>query len=169
MAETLRIESQSSSDVQHPQLNLVDLLVGPQAKKEIPIAAEGLRALQLGSIIGMGSRVVGNTWSEEAAQLSLKSAGSLAGAQMEPLRAFPPGLVKGASLGFGAALVDVGINAGLRKYYGAEIAGHDLFRTTNAEELGISMAAAAPIDRRLRVGLMAASWLGGRLLNYFHK
>jgi len=52
--------------------------------------------------------------------------------------------------------------------FGEKIAGQDLFRPTVAEEFGVSVSAAAPLDTRLKIALAATSWIGGRVLNFYH-
>lgn len=73
------------------------------------------------------------------------------------------GFLKGAA----AATADAGVDMLLQKSFGHNIGGHDLFRPTGLEALGIGVAAACSMDPRLRVGLAATSWLVGRAQNYF--
>ena len=73
------------------------------------------------------------------------------------------GVVKGVA----AATADAGVDRLMQKQFGHNIGGHDLFRPTGLEAMGMSLAATAPIDARLRIAVAAGSWLAGRIENYF--
>ncbi len=71
--------------------------------------------------------------------------------------------------GMGAAAATTWFDTVLQNQYGTNVNGHDLFRPTRFEQLGIGLAAAAPIDIKLRIGLAAVSWLGGRVGDYYNR
>ena len=65
--------------------------------------------------------------------------------------------------GFAVATLDAGVDLGLQKMLGTDINGHNLFKPTGIEMIGMTVAAAYPMDIRLKLGLLAASWLAGRV------
>lgn len=69
--------------------------------------------------------------------------------------------------GLTAATGDAAVDMALQKEFGHNIAGHDLFRPTGMEAMGMALAAVLPMDTRTRLVLAGASWLIGRVENYF--
>jgi hypothetical protein len=73
------------------------------------------------------------------------------------------GLLKGGL----AAGAGSGLDMLLQREFGHNIGGHDLFRPTGLEMLGLGAAAAVPMDLRVRAAVAGVSWLAGRVENYF--
>jgi hypothetical protein len=74
---------------------------------------------------------------------------------------------KGGLIGLGAGAATIGIDHMLRAEFGESFGGHDLFRPTSNELWGMGIAAAAPLNTKVRLGIVAASWFTGRAENYF--
>ena len=70
---------------------------------------------------------------------------------------------RGALAAGGVAVVDHELN----NIFGKSIGGHQLFRPVALETIGIGAAVAAPVDPEMKLGLVGAAWLGGRVWNYF--
>lgn len=152
------------------QSTLLDGLIGSRAEVQPPFEGEVMGSLLVGAYGGIPGKVVGETWkAERAAELSKNSvaARDLASVHPEHSSAFKV-IGKGAAVGVGAAIADVVVNKTLQEACGTKIAGRDLFRPTAVEEFGIAVTAAAPLSARLKIALTATSWLGGRVLNFYH-
>ncbi|HEY9684348.1 MAG TPA: hypothetical protein V6C86_22400 [Oculatellaceae cyanobacterium] len=55
----------------------------------------------------------------------------------------------------------------MQNAFGHNINGHDYFRPTGAEAIGMGLAAALPFDLRVKLGVAAFSWAAGRIENHF--
>ena len=153
------------------QPDVLDNYVGSRPDVHPSLQGEALGAMYLGFFGGVPGKIVGETWKEErAAALASESASPALHAveHLDSTGGAFKSIGKGAAIGIGAALADVGLNTALQGVFGENIAGKDLFRPTAAEEFGVSVIAAAPLDTRLKIALAATSWLGGRVLNFYH-
>jgi hypothetical protein len=65
--------------------------------------------------------------------------------------------------------LDVAVDSVLQETIGKQIGRPDLFKPTPVELLGVSMAAALPLEKRLSIALTSAAWLEGRVENFFHR
>jgi hypothetical protein len=66
-----------------------------------------------------------------------------------------------------AGTVVAGLDMLGQKLTDHNVGGHDLFRPTGLEALGIGMAAASQIGWRAKLAIAGFSWLAGRVENYF--
>jgi len=76
-------------------------------------------------------------------------------------------IVAGVLKGAAAAGITAGFDMALQKTFGNSIGGHDLFKPSMLETSAMAVTAAVPIAARIKVGLAAASWLAGRVENYY--
>jgi hypothetical protein len=79
------------------------------------------------------------------------------------------GTFKSAAKGMLMGALDVAVDSVLQETIGKQIGRPDLFKPTPVELLGVSMAAALPLEKRLSIALTSAAWLEGRVENFFHR
>jgi hypothetical protein len=75
--------------------------------------------------------------------------------------------LRGLAKSAGAATAVAGFDMYLQNHLGHKILGHDIFRPTGLEMLGVGFAASGKMDPKCRLGLAATSWLIGRIENLF--
>jgi hypothetical protein len=75
--------------------------------------------------------------------------------------------LRGLAKSAGVATAVAGFDMYLQNHLGHKILGHDIFRPTGLEMLGIGFAASGKMDSKCRLGLAATSWLIGRIENIF--
>ena len=124
------------------------LLVDSQPIKQDPLAQGNLYAPAIiGGLFGAITGAMGT------------------GMESPTARGLGLGLVEGAAGAEVGALVDTGLN----KLF-PSVDGHALFARNGIESFGIGIALAAPIpDLKVRLGLAATAWLGGKVYNWFER
>jgi hypothetical protein len=143
------------------RINWLDLLVGSPVEKTPPADYALYSSAQEGAMPGLGLGLYTGMRNFEAAS----ALESFSRAESVP---FWKPLGMGVLKSTGASVINTGLDTLLQKEFGQNIGGHDLFRPTAIESLGIGFAAAASIDMRARLVLAAGSWVAGRVANYFH-